>query len=235
MLILDRAEIRLDGFTLSADWSLPKGARAAIIGPSGAGKSTLLNAVAGFVPLSTGRIKAAETDITETPPAARPITMLFQDGNLFPHLTIAQNVGLALDPGLKLTANQWQAVEDSLARTGLTGFGPRRPASLSGGQQSRAALARALLRNRPLLLLDEPFSALGPALRLEMLDLVAEICTQSEMTLLMVTHTPDDALRIANQTVLVADGTAATPTPTRDLLDNPPPVLRDYLGLGGMK
>ena len=106
----------------------------------------------------------------------------------------------------------------------------RKPGALSGGQQSRAALARALLRHRPMLLLDEPFAALGPALKTEMTDLVTQIATETGALVLMVTHDPDDARRFADQTILVDDGCAFPPQPTLPLLDNPPESLRRYLG-----
>ena len=109
-------------------------------------------------------------------------------------------------------------------------MGGRKPGQLSGGQIGRAALARALLRARPILLLDEPFAALGPALKAEMLDLVAETADQSGATVLMVTHDPADALRFADLAVLVADGVASPPQPTAALFADPPPALRAYLG-----
>ncbi len=230
MLRLDAVRIDQGAFSLSADLAVAAGSCVAVMGPSGAGKSTLLSAIAGFVPVAAGRISCSGDEIGQARPQDRPVTMLFQDGNLFAHLTVAQNVGLALDPGLKLTPDDHDRVSEGLARAGLAGMGDRLPPSLSGGQQSRAALARALLRGKPMLLLDEPFAALGPALRAEMLDLVAEICAQRAMTLLMVTHEPRDALRISDQTILVADSIAAPPMGTKALLANPPPSLRSYLG-----
>jgi thiamine transport system ATP-binding protein len=113
---------------------------------------------------------------------------------------------------------------------GLKGFDTRRPAQLSGGQQSRVALARVVLQGKPLVLLDEPFSALGPALKVEMLQLVADICAEAGATLLMVTHDIADARAIADKTILVADGVAEGPFETGHLLDNPPAALRAYLG-----
>jgi thiamine transport system ATP-binding protein len=117
-----------------------------------------------------------------------------------------------------------------LDRVGLKGMESRKPAALSGGQQSRVALARVLVQARDILLLDEPFAALGPALKAEMLDLVAELAQESGATLLMVSHDPGDARRIADQVVLVAEGVAQAPQPTAELLDNPPPALKAYLG-----
>lgn len=229
MLRLDHVDIRQEGFRLTADWSVGKGARVAVIGPSGAGKSTLLMALAGFVP-HLGRITWDGTDLGPLAPGDRPLSILFQDQNLFPHLTLAQNLGLGLSPRLRLTPADHDRIRATLARVGLSGMAERRPGQLSGGQIGRAALARALLRARPILLLDEPFAALGPALKAEMLDLVSETATETGALVLMVTHDPADARRFADQTVLVAEGVAQAPMPTADLFANPPPALRDYLG-----
>lgn len=230
MLTLDAVLLEQDGFRLSADWSVPQGARVAVLGPSGAGKSTLLAAIAGFLAPVSGRILWAGQDITLTPPGDRPLSILFQDGNLFAHLTAAQNLGLGLDPRLKLTPDQHAQVAQVLAQVGLADKAARRPAALSGGEQSRVALARALLRARPLLLLDEPFAALGPALKAEMLALVDTIATRTGATVLMVTHDPADARRLCPLTVLVAEGIAHAPAATAALLDAPPPALAAYLG-----
>lgn len=230
MLHLDHLDLSLPDFSLTADWQVPDGARVAIIGPSGAGKSTLLNAIAGFVVPTAGRIRWDGQDLAPLSPGDRPVSILFQDQNLFPHLTLTQNLGLGLSSRLRLTAQDQANIARALDRVGLSGLGQRRPAQLSGGQQGRAALARALLRARPLLLLDEPFAALGPALKSEMLDLVAAVADETGATVLMVTHDPDDAQRFADQTVLLADGLALAPVATRDLFANPPQALRDYLG-----
>lgn len=163
-------------------------------------------------------------------PGARPVTILFQDQNLFPHLTVAQNLGLGLRPDLRLSAAERARVDEALERVGLSGLGPRRPAQLSGGQVSRAALARALLRARPILLLDEPFAALGPALRAEMLALVREVSDVTGALVLMVTHDPREVQRFAECTVLVAEGVARTPVDTVTLFADPPRVLSQYLG-----
>ena len=230
MLHLNDLILSQGSFRLHADWALPQGQTAAIIGPSGAGKSTLLMAIAGFLAPTTGRILWDGHDLSALQPGQRPISILFQDQNLFPHLTIARNLGLGLNPRLHLSAKEWMQVDAALDRVGLTGMGARRPAELSGGQQGRAALARALLRAKPLLLLDEPFAALGPALKTEMLALVVDVVRDTSATLLMVTHDPEDARRHAALTVLVEGGIAHAPQATADLFANPPQALRAYLG-----
>lgn len=230
MLRLEGVRIEQGGFSLTADFTVREGRRVAVIGPSGAGKSTLLGAIAGFVPVTSGRLICEETDITAAAPGARPVSMLFQDNNLFPHLTVARNVALGLRPVLRLTAEENARVQAAIERVGLSGMEDRRPGDLSGGQQSRAALARVLVRDRPLVLLDEPFAALGPALRREMLDLVAELISDTGATLMMVTHAPEDVRRIADEVIFVEGGIAHAPGPAADLLKNPPPALRAYLG-----
>lgn len=229
-LVLEGVELQRDAFRLSADFALPEGARLALIGPSGAGKSTLLDAIAGFLAPQAGRILWRGVDLAPLAPGARPVAMIFQDQNLFPHLSAAQNVGLGLRPALKLTEHEQARVEAALARVGLAGLGGRRPAQLSGGQQSRVALARMALQARPLVLMDEPFAALGPALRAEMLDLVADLVRESGATLLFVTHDPEDARRIASHVTFIDGGRAAPPVETGAFFADPPEALRRYLG-----
>ncbi len=230
MLKLEGCRIANGDFALSTDMDIAEGSTVAVIGPSGAGKSTLLEAIAGFRDFDRGRVSWRGREVTGLPPGKRPVAMLFQDGNLFPHLTAVQNVGLGLHPNGRLSAEEVAQAEAALARVGLPDMAARKPAALSGGQQSRVALARVLVQRRDLLLLDEPFAALGPALKAEMLDLVAELVAETGATLMMVSHDPEDARRICKEAILVADNTALAPQDTAELLDNPPPALRRYLG-----
>jgi thiamine transport system ATP-binding protein len=230
MLTLDHLTLQQGTFRLTADVTFAPGSRTAVMGPSGGGKSTLLAAIAGFLPPAAGRILWNGLDITPLPPCDRPVSILFQDNNLFPHLTIAQNAGLAIAPRLRHSAADRTRIDHAFALVGLAGLGDRKPAALSGGQQSRAALARVLLADRPLVLMDEPFAALGPALRAEMLDLAVTTLAASGRTLILVTHDPADALRLQGDICLVADGSVTSPEPAEPLLADPPPALRDYLG-----
>jgi len=230
VLQLDHLTLTQGSFRLTANWSAKAGQQIAIMGPSGAGKSTLLAAIAGFFAPAEGAVRWQDQDLAAIPPGERPVTILFQDQNLFPHLTIAQNLGLGLRPDLRLGPQDHARVEAALARTGLQGLGHRRPAELSGGQASRAALARALLRARPILLLDEPFAALGPALRHEMLDLVREVAAETGATVLMVTHDPEDARALGGDIAFIADGVVQPPADAARLLSDPTPALRAYLG-----
>jgi thiamine transport system ATP-binding protein len=221
-----RYEEMLMRFNLAVD----AGDCLAVIGPSGAGKSTLLSLIGGFEQALSGQVLVGEDDITWLPAARRPVTTLFQDHNLFAHLTVAQNVGLGLDPGLRLNAEQQQEVKAALTQVGLGDFEARLPAQLSGGERQRVAIARCLVRRRPILLLDEPFAALGPAMRQEMLDLVDELRRGAGLTVVMVTHDPQDAARIATRTAFLADGQVVRIDQTAQLLASNDPAIRAYLG-----
>lgn len=226
MLTLDGLTLARDGFRLTADLQAGPGITA-VIGPSGGGKSTLLALIAGFETPDRGRILWDGQDLTPLAPGARPVATLFQDNNLFPHLDILTNVALGAAPVARPPRAALDKAAHALARVGLDGYGARLPSSLSGGQQSRAALARVLLTQRPVVLLDEPFSALGPALRAEMLELVRDLLPAA--TILMVTHAPEDARRVSRQTIFVDEGNVAAPLATEVLFDNPPETLRRYL------
>ncbi len=231
MLQLDNIRFRQGAFELSADLTVAKGRRTAIIGPSGAGKSTLLDLISGFQTPQVGRILVDGQDVTQSAPGDRPVAILFQDNNLFPHLTIGQNLTLAMRPKSgRAQSGDEERIDAALDQVGLAGFQKRRPEALSGGQRSRAALARVLLQDRPILLLDEPFSALGPALRQEMADLICSLTAPTGTTAIMVTHDVGDARRFAEDIILVDDGTVYPPKTAEDLLKNPPKALRDYIG-----
>ncbi|MBC8036311.1 MAG: thiamine ABC transporter ATP-binding protein [Rhizobiales bacterium] len=214
-------------FTLEA----PKGSLTAIIGPSGAGKSTLLSLIAGFeVPLS-GSIRIDGRDMAGVPPDQRPVSMIFQDNNVFGHLDLRQNVAIGLSPSLKLTPSQSAETDDALRRVGLHELQHRKPQDVSGGERQRVAIARALVRDRPVLLLDEPFAALGPALRRQMLDLLREFQADKHLTILMVSHQPEDARYAASHTAFVEAGRILAMGPTEELFRTKDlPELRDYLG-----
>ncbi|HHE6470448.1 TPA: thiamine ABC transporter ATP-binding protein ThiQ [Providencia rettgeri] len=218
MIKLTQLDYQYDNLTMSFDFSVQSGESVAVMGPSGAGKSTLLSLISGFQFPNSGTIVLNGEDHTFSPPAKRPVSMLFQENNLFSHLAIRQNIGLGLQPNLRLNKTQIQRVEQMASRVSLSECLDRLPAQLSGGQRQRAALARCMIRNQPILLLDEPFSALDPALRREMLLLLKEICAEKSITLLMVSHNVDDALQIAPRTLVIAEGKIAYDGDTQSLL-----------------
>lgn len=214
------------------DCRIPQGASLAVTGPSGAGKSTLFNVIAGFQPVRSGTVEIFGKDMQGREPAARPVSIVFQENNLFVHLTVAQNVGLGIDPSLRLGPAQHRQVDQALDRVGLGGYGPRMPAPLSGGERQRVALARALVRRRPILLLDEPFAALDPAMRAEMADLLAGLRADTGLTLLFISHQLEDVRRLADQAMFLDEGRIAVMAPLRDFLDQRGiPALDDFLGI----
>ena len=215
MLIVSELAVEMAGFSARYDLTVPRGALCAVVGPSGGGKTTLLHAIASFVRPASGSLTFDGRDLLPLGPAERPLTLVFQEHNLFPHLTAADNVGLGIHPGLRLTAADRARVDAGLARVGLEGLGPRRPNQLSGGQRQRVALARALVRDRPLLLLDEPFSALDQDLRREMIALVDDVRRERGLTVVMSIHTPEDAAAVADMIVEVRDGRVGSLAPPR--------------------
>jgi thiamine transport system ATP-binding protein len=226
-------ELRLRGlkdraFALSGGFSVPCGAMMALIGPSGGGKSTALDIIAGFVDADAD-VAIDGRDISALPPAARPASMLFQEHNLFPHLSALENVALGADPSWQPGRAARAKANEALEAVGLGGLGLRKPAELSGGQRSRAALARALIRARPVLLLDEPFAALGPGMRRDMLALVRSLQARAGTTVVLVTHDPDEA-RAADLAAVAAEGRLSEAVASAALFADPPPALRAWLG-----
>jgi thiamine transport system ATP-binding protein len=199
------------------DLTLRGGAITAVIGPSGSGKSTLLNLVAGFVFPKSGRIVIGLEDLTPAHPARRPVSLVFQDNNLFGHLDLYTNVGLGISPSLKLSKEQRLEVSAALSRVGLGGMEKRKPSTLSGGERQRAAFARALVRHKPVLLLDEPFAALDPGLRLNMTALLTDLQGERRNTVLIVTHDPDEVTRLADDVLFIEDGRVVLQAPAAEL------------------
>ena len=187
----DQAKVTLEQVSLQLgqqhfffDTSFEEAKVTAVVGPSGSGKSTLLNLVAGFEKPTGGRVLIGAEDMGGRDPAERPISLIFQDNNLFAHLDIATNIGLGISPSLRLTQDDKAKIASALERVGLAGFEKRLPSSMSGGERQRAALARALVRQRAVMLLDEPFAALDPGLRSGMAGLLKELQSENGNTVL---------------------------------------------------
>jgi thiamine transport system ATP-binding protein len=183
-------------FTLDA----PRSVVTAIQGASGSGKSTLLDLISGFLAPESGVVRIDGLNVTALPPETRPVSILFQSETLFDHLSAERNVSLALP------RPDQARVEAALAEVGLPGIGPQRASTLSGGQKQRVALARTLLRNRPVLLLDEPFSALDDDTRGATRTLVKDLTAKHGWATVLVTHHSDDVEAIASRLYRLENG-----------------------------
>mgnify|MGYP001818824389 CR=1 FL=1 len=195
--------IRYDGLTIDSRFSVPEGSGAALMGPSGAGKSSILSVIAGFEKAARSEIYFRGQRLDGLKPAKRPLTILFQEHNLFPHMSVWKNIAIGLSPRLKLTRQQRERLEHSLEWMGLSGMQDRLPATLSGGQQQRVALARCLVREHPLLLLDEPFSGLYVRRQQDLRELIQRLMREKNLTLLMSTHQAEDAEALCQQIIQV--------------------------------
>ncbi|MGE4635209.1 MAG: thiamine ABC transporter ATP-binding protein [Arenicellales bacterium] len=229
-LILDRLTFTMGDWGLCASLRVGRGECAALIGASGAGKSTLLSLIAGFETPDSGAVLVDNQDIGALAPAQRPVTMMFQEHNLFAHLSLYDNIALGCHPGLKLTPADHETINQALEATQLGDISRRRPAGVSGGERQRAALARCLCQKRPLLLLDEPFANLDPRLRQQMHALVDELRQTHALTVIVVSHLPHEAARIADRMVFMHEGQITEQGSASITLANPQsPELRDYL------
>jgi len=214
----------LDGLELA----VREGEFLALLGGSGSGKSTLLRLVAGFEAPDAGSIRIAGRDMAGLAPAARPCAMMFQSYALFPHLSVAENVGYGLR---RAGVFSLARVEELLALVGLAGFGTRRPAQLSGGQQQRVALARALARKPPLLLLDEPLAALDAGLRAQTGAELRRLQRETGTSFVMVTHDQGEALALADRIAVLAGGRVAQIGPPEEVYRRPATrFVAEFLG-----
>ncbi len=202
-------------------FEVPAGSLLTLLGPSGCGKTTILRAIAGFVAPDAGRIEVGGTDITALPPERRQTAMLFQNYALFPHMTVAQNVGFGLKMRRLRRAEIASRVESALALVRLEAFAGRYPAELSGGQQQRAALARALVTEPQLLLLDEPFGALDQNLREAMQVELRKLQQRLGITTILVTHDQQEALILSDLIAVMNAGKIEQLAPPIEVYDHP--------------
>ena len=207
-LSCENLELELDKKKILKDISLEvrSGEILALLGESGCGKSSLLKAMLGLYPLSQGKIFFQGKEIQNLPSHKRGISVVFQDLRLFPHLNVGENVGFSLELQKVPKAERKKRVEELLKLVQLEGYSDRRIDSLSGGQMQRVAIARALAMNENILFLDEPFSALDPNLRREMGDFLLELQKKENLTVVLVTHDQEEALRLAHRIALMKDG-----------------------------
>jgi iron(III) transport system ATP-binding protein len=207
----------LDGVSLA----VPRGEFFAFLGPSGSGKTTLLRLIAGFGQPRTGRIRVGARDVTGAPPWDRNVGMVFQNYALWPHMTVAENVAFGLHRRRVRKPEIARRVEAALALVGLEGYGGRRPAQLSGGQQQRVALARTVVIEPEVLLLDEPLSNLDAQLRVEMRAELRALQRKTGLTTIFVTHDQEEANAISDRMAVLDGGRIQQIGRPVELYDNP--------------
>jgi iron(III) transport system ATP-binding protein len=202
-----------------------------LLGPSGCGKTTLLRMIAGFIEPTSGRIEFNGRDVTRLPPNKRNTGMVFQSYALWPHMSVAQNVGFGLTVRKVGKAEREERVAEALRAVRMIDYAKRKPNQLSGGQQQRVALARALVVRPEVLLLDEPLSNLDAKLRLEMRSEIRRICTETGITTIYVTHDQKEALSMADDVAVLDMGVVAQVGAPRAIYNRPASrFVADFLG-----
>ncbi|NNF62909.1 MAG: ABC transporter ATP-binding protein, partial [Acidimicrobiia bacterium] len=232
MLELRNVTVRFGDRAVLDDLSLDleAGTVAAVLGASGSGKTTLLRAIAGLQPLDGGSIAWRNTDLSSVPPHRRNFGLMFQDYALFPHRSVARNVAFGLE--MQGAANPSARVAEVLGMVGLEGAGDRSVSTLSGGEQQRVGLARALAPQPEVLMLDEPLGALDRSLRDRLALELRELFTTLDLTVLYVTHDQDEAFAVADDIIVLAGGKVVQHATPEDLWTSPAtPYVAEFLGM----
>ena len=203
------------------DLTIGAGEYFVLLGPSGGGKTTLLRTIGGFHKPTAGQVLLHGQDVSDRPPDKRPTGMVFQSYALFPHMTVARNVGYGLSIAGMGKSEIQEKTEAMLAMVGLAGYGDRRPHELSGGQQQRVQLARALVLDRDILLLDEPLAALDAKLRKDMCLELKHLQEKVGITFIHVTHNQEEAMTVADRIALIADGELVEQGSAREIYEAP--------------
>lgn len=230
MLTVNNVRFARGEQTFHYHFAVAPGEITAVLGSSGSGKTTLVELISGFEHPDNGDILINDQSVIALPPAQRKVAYVFQKNNLFDHLTVYKNLALAFRPSGRINHEEKQQIANALTQVSLQDYADRYPRELSIGQQQRVALARAALREAQVLLLDEPFSALDPGLRLQLGNWLLTMAPQLNMACLLITHQPDEAQRLATRTVFIADGQQVCVDNTDEVLASNHPSVREFLG-----
>lgn len=205
----------------NVDVTIGNGEYFVLLGPSGGGKTTLLRLIGGFIKPSSGSVMLRGNEVSHLPPEKRPTSMVFQSYALFPHMSVAQNVGYGLKLRKTPSDEAAEAVKTALEQVSMIGYEDRKPWELSGGQQQRVQLARALVLKPQILLLDEPLAALDAQLRKDMCYELKHLQESVGITFIHVTHNQEEAMTVANRIAVIADGKLVEQGDTRQIYEQP--------------
>ncbi len=206
MLKIENINYKYENMNMCFNFDAYKGEVTAILGQSGAGKSTLLSLISGFISPHLGDIKIDGKSILKQEIHQRDVSILFQENNLFAHLNLHDNIALGVNTKLKLNKNEEKELYNLAKKFQIENILYQLPSEVSGGQKQRAALCRTILREKSVLLLDEPFSALDEELKDELLSLIKELSEKQNLCVLMVTHSKDDAKKVASKIITICEG-----------------------------
>jgi thiamine transport system ATP-binding protein len=230
MLQVDQVRFQRGNTKFGYDFSLKQGEILAVLGSSGSGKSTLADLIAGFEHPISGDILIDSQSVLQLPPNKRKVSYVFQSNNLFSHLTVLENLALAFRPSGKISKEEKTQIVESLKKVSLEDYSHRLPNDLSIGQQQRVALARAALRDSHVLVLDEPFSALDPGLRIQLGEWIQKLVPQFSMACLLITHHPDEALRLSEKTIFIDHGQQISYDDTKKVLSSSHSAIKQFIG-----
>ncbi|ARC54291.1 thiamine ABC transporter ATP-binding protein [Candidatus Riesia pediculicola] len=197
---------RYKDLSMFFNFQVEKGEKVSILGPNGSGKSTLLNLIAGFFRPNKGKILINNFDYTYSSPSFRPISIVFQNNNLFSHLTVLQNISLGVSCNLRLSVKNKRIVDEIIDIIDLNEQKNKFPNQISGGQKQLVALARCLIRKKPIMLLDEPFSSIDCNSKRKILKVLNRFCQKDGITLLVVLHDMKDASKMTNRSIILKNG-----------------------------
>lgn len=206
MINLNKVIYSNEEFIMNISLKIQKGEKISIFGSNGAGKSTLMHLIAGFLTINSGKILINNKNYTKLSSSYRPISIIFQENNLFSHLNVIQNIAIGLNKKFKFDHNDNKKINNILNMFNLKNYINKLPNQLSVGQRQLVAIIRCFLRNKPILLMDEPFSSLDFISKFKLINLINEFCNINNTTLVMVSHDFEDAQKITKRSVIIKKG-----------------------------
>lgn len=215
-------------FSINFSTKIIKGEKVSIFGPNGSGKSTFVNIIAGFININYGQLIINKINYTEISSAYRPISIIFQENNLFYHLNVMQNIAIGINPKIKINKKEKKNIEKIADTLRLSKYLYFLPEELSVGQRKLVSIARVLLRNKPILILDEPFSSIDFFTKKKIIKLIIKFCKKNNITLIIILHNFEEAELMTNRSLIIIKGKICWDGNTLDLIKKYKSTLRKY-------